>query len=520
MIRYPIGIQTFSDIVEGEWRYIDKTGYVHNLAKRYRFVFLSRPRRFGKSLLTSTFRSYFEGRKELFDGLEAGRLEKEWTKYPVLHFDMSMAKHLDERGLHNMLNYMLTCVEEQYGIAKSSDDENLRFSNLIKGCRAKYGQKVVVLIDEYDAPLLDALDDEETLERNRQVMRNFYSPLKACDAMLRFVFITGITKFSQLSIFSELNNLKNISMMPEYSAICGITQEELETQFSSDIDRMAGKLRKSREDTIKKLKDWYDGYHFSDESPDIYNPFSLIQALDAGRAKAYWFSSGTPTFLLEMMRKFHFAPQELSEMYASEADFDAPTENMKTIKPLLYQSGYITIKDYDENTEKYRLAVPNSEVRQGLMRSLVGYVSNPQLETPAGLLIMDMQEAFVADDIDKVMELLKVFLSSIPYTDNMAKDYEGHYQTLLYVVFSMLCRYVDIEVRTPRGRADIVMNALNKVYVIEIKLDKDAAFAIDQIAKQRYAERFFITGKPIVKVGVNFDSETRNIADWHIVDVE
>lgn len=518
MIRYPIGIQTFEKIAEGAYRYVDKTGYVHDIAQRYTYVFLSRPRRFGKSLLASTFHSYFEGRKELFEGLEAGRQEKEWVKYPVLHFDMSMAKHLDERGLHNMLDYMLTCVEEQYGIVKSSDDENLRFSNLIKSCYAKTGQKVVVLIDEYDAPLLDALDDESTLCRNRQVMRNFYSPLKACDAMLRFVFITGITKFSQLSIFSELNNLKNISMMPEYSAICGITQEELETQFSIDIDRMAGKMGLSRVEVIARLRKNYDGYHFSRFSPDIYNPFSLIQSLDAADFSPYWFSSGTPAFLLEMMRKFHFAPQELSEMKAQRQDFDAPTEGMEAITPLLYQSGYITIKGYDEPTGKYILAVPNSEVRQGLMRSLVGYVSSPRAVTSAGLLMMDMQEAFLADDIGKVMELLKVFLSSIPYTDNMAKDYEGHYQALLYVVFSMLCKYVDIEVRTPRGRADIVMNAKNKIYVVEMKLDRSSAFAIGQIAKQGYAERFFITGKPIVKVGVDFDSEPRNIAGWRIID--
>lgn len=518
MIRYPIGIQTFSKVVDGKYRYIDKTGYVYNIAQRYTYVFLSRPRRFGKSLLVSTLHSYFNGDKHLFDGLEAGRLETEWTTHPVLHFDMSMAKHLDEKRLRNMLSYMLEREEKKYGVERDSDDENLRLTKLIMDCYGKYGQKVVVLIDEYDAPLLDTLDDEEELQRNRAIMRNFYSPLKACDPYLRFVFITGITKFSQLSIFSELNNLQNISMMPEFSAICGITQEELLTQYSDDIDRMAAKMELSREEMIEKLRKRYDGYHFSSSSPDIYNPFSLIKALDAGDLDSYWFASGTPTYLINQMRRFNFRPQELSEIKAEKADFDAPTENMTAITPLLYQSGYLTIKGYDHEEEEYTLAVPNLEVRQGLMRCLVEYVSSPSEVTPASRLMMDMGKAFRNDDIDKVMELLKVFLSSIPYTDNIAKDYEGHYQALLYVVFSLLCKYVDIEVRTPKGRADIVLNAKHKVYVIEIKLDKDAAFAIDQIDLKRYGDRFIINGKPIVKVGVNFDSEERNITDWSVVE--
>lgn len=518
MIRYPIGIQTFSDVVEGKYRYIDKTGLVYNLTQRYKYVFLSRPRRFGKSLLVSTLHSYFSGDSQLFEGLEAGRLEKEWTKHPVLHFDMSMAKHADEARLHTMLDYMLSSVEEDYGIEKNSDDENVRLSNLIKGCYNKYKQKVVVLIDEYDAPLLDVLDDEDCLRRNRQVMRNFYSPLKACDAMLRFVFITGITKFSQLSIFSELNNLQNISMMPEYSTICGITSEELLTQFSDDIDRMAAKMRIGRDEAIGLLRKWYDGYHFSDESPDIYNPFSLIKALDGGRIKPYWFESGTPTYLLVQMRRFGFRPQELSEMKAEDSEFDAPTENMQAITPLLYQSGYITIKSYNPKNNRYTLGVPNTEVRNGLMHGLIAYITSPREATPAYRLMADMEEAFSDDDIDQVMELLKVFLSSIPYTDSIAKDYEGYYQALLYVIFSMLCKYVDIEVRTPKGRADIVLNAESKVYVIEIKLDKSSAFAIDQIDLRKYGERFLIAGKPIVKIGVNFDSEQRNIADWRVVE--
>jgi len=516
--RYPIGIQTFSEVITGKYRYVDKTGYVHDLAHKYKYVFLSRPRRFGKSLLASTFHSYFEGREELFEGLEAERLESEWTKYPMLHFDMSTAKHADKSQLLRELNYKLIGYEEIYGAGEGEEDCNTRLQGLIKRAKEQTGQNVVILIDEYDAPLLDVLNDDRALEANRHVMRNFYSPLKACDKDLRFVFITGITKFSQLSIFSELNNLKNISMMPEYAGICGITGEELQTQFSDDIDDFASRTGVTRDEVIVSLKDYYDGYHFCEESPDIYNPFSLINALNDGGFDAYWFSSGTPTYLIEQMRKFNATPQSISEMMARKSDFDAPTENMTSITPLLYQSGYLTIKDYDSISKLYTLCIPNREVRSGLMESLVSYVADSRVSTPASLLVGKMQRAFYDDDIAKVMECIKTFFSSIPYADNV-KDSEGHYQQLLFVVFSMMCQYTDVEVRTPQGRADLVMNARNKIYIIEVKIDKNADFALDQINLKNYGERFLMQGKPIVKVGVNFDSErTHNITDWKILE--
>lgn len=516
---YPIGIQTFADVVEGKYQYVDKSGYVYDIAHSFRYVFLSRPRRFGKSLLTSTFHSFFEGNKALFEGLEAGRLEMEWAQYPVLHFDMSMAKHADVEKLHNILDYQLQLAEKKFGVGKTSGDENLRLTKLINECSERYGQKVVVLIDEYDAPLLDVLNDAEALEANREVMRNFYSPLKACDKDIRFAFITGITKFSQLSIFSELNNLKNISMLPEYAGICGITSEELLTQFSDDLDDFASRKGVSREEAVKMLKEYYDGYHFSEECPDIYNPFSLINALSDGKLDSYWFSSGTPTYLLEQMRKFDVKIEEISEMEASKREFDAPTEGMLSIIPLFYQSGYLTIKDYDAESGMYTLAIPNREVRSGLMESLIPYVNNGNSPTPFYRLIGNMQKAFNRDDIEEVMSCLKLFFSAIPKTDNINKHYEGHYQSLLFVAFSMMCQYTDVEVRTPKGRADLVINARNKIYVLEVKINKDADSALKQINMRDYGERFLIQGKPIVKVGVNFDSEKeRNITDWKIVE--
>lgn len=517
--KYPIGTQTFSTVIEEKYRYIDKTGYVYQLAQEYRFVFLSRPRRFGKSLLVSTFHSYFDGQKELFEGLEAGRHEKEWAKYPVLHFDMSTAKHIDSIRLERELNYKLIGYEQQYGKGEGEIDSNQRLIGLIHRAYERTGKKVVVLIDEYDAPLLDALNDDETLEANRQVMRNFYSPLKACDPYLRFVFITGITKFSQLSIFSELNNLQNISMMPEYAGICGITSTELQTQFSEDIDDFAARIGVNRKEAITKLREYYDGYHFSEESPDVYNPFSLIKALDAARLKAYWFESGTPTYLIEQMYKFNVSPIEISRVEAQENEFDAPTENMMSITPLLYQSGYLTIKSYSPESMMFTLSIPNREVRSGLMRSLIPFVNNRNTPTPFYRLIGNMQMAFNRNDIDGVMASLKVFFSAIPQFDNTKKNYEGYYQSLMFVAFNLMCQYVDVEVRTPQGRADLVINARNNIYIIEVKINKNADFALNQVDLKNYGERFLIQGKPIIKVGVNFDSEnTHNITDWKIME--
>jgi hypothetical protein len=369
---YPIGIQTFSEIRGKGYLYIDKTEYVYRMTHSdSKYVFLSRPCRFGKSLLASTLHAYFEGRKDLFEGLAIEKLEAEWTRYPVLHFDMSIAKHVDKERLNGMLNYMLSGYEREYDCRIADPDANVRLTNLIKCVFAQTGKQVVVLIDEYDAPLLDVIHEEKNLPVLRDVMRNFYSPLKACDPYLRFVFLTGITKFSQLSIFSELNNIKNISMDVSYAAICGISEEEMLTQMDSDLDLLAARIGVSREGMIAKLKDNYDGYHFTWPSPDIYNPFSLLNAFVDGKMDSYWFGSGTPTYLIEMLNKFGVVPSKIGGVEAVSAEFDAPTERMAIITPLLYQSGYITIKDCDSEFGIYTLDIPNKEVRTGLMRNLI-----------------------------------------------------------------------------------------------------------------------------------------------------
>ena len=511
---YPIGIQTFSEIREKNYLYIDKTGYVYRMThSNSKYIFLSRPRRFGKSLLTSTFHSYFEGRKELFEGLAIAGLETEWIPYPVLHFDMSMAKHMDEKRLKQMLDYMLSEYERKYNCGIADTDANVRLANLIKRAFEQTNRQVVVLIDEYDAPLLDVIHEEKNLPTLRNVMRNFYSPLKACDPYLRFVFLTGITKFSQLSIFSELNNIKNISMDEPYAAICGISEEEMLTQMSDDLDLFADKLKVTRNEIIGKLKENYDGYHFTWPSPDLYNPFSLLNAFADGKMNSYWFGSGTPTYLIEMLNKYGVAPQQIGGRKVFTTAFDAPTERMTDITPLLYQSGYVTIKDYSSLTMLYTLDIPNKEVRIGLMQSLLAnYLhryTNDGLTTVALLY-----EAIVEERLDDALRLLQTFLSTVPKCDNT--DYEGHYQSLLYVIFSLLGMYVDVEVRTPRGRVDMVMRTPAILYVMELKLDKSADEAMQQINLKNYPERFALCGLPIVKVGINFDRERRTLGEWKI----
>ena len=512
--KCPVGIQTFDKIRQLDMLYVDKTEYVYELTHDYSYCFLSRPRRFGKSLLTSTIQCYFEGRKELFKGLAIEQLEKEWGKHPVLHFDMSTAKHLDREGLEQELSGILTDYEAIYGKGEADQTKlNQRLMGLIKRAYRQTGQKVVVLIDEYDAPLLDVAHKEGLLDELRQVMRNFYSPLKACDPYLRFVFLTGITKFSQTSIFSELNNLKNLSMMPRYAAVCGISKEELLTQMGDYVEAMAEALNKSYDETVESLKREYDGYHFTWPSPDIFNPFSLLNALQDKALDSYWFQSGTPTFLIEMMRKYHVVPSQLGAMTADASEFDIPLEGMPSLMPLLYQSGYLTIKDYDSEVQEYLLDIPNKEIRIGLMKSLVPhYVQGAKISGQK--VVIEMRRCLLRNNVEDMLRLLQQFLLTVPQCDNT--NYEGHYQQVLYIIFSLLGAYVDVEVRTATGRVDVVMRTSDRLYLFELKLNQSADRAMEQILAKDYPARFSLTGLPIVKVGINFDMERHTLKDWKI----
>ena len=513
---YPIGIQTFERIRKEDKLYIDKTEYIYRMAHTSgTYFFLGRPRRFGKSLLVTTMQSYFEGKKELFKGLAIENLEKEWTEYPVLHFDMSGGKHMDKEQLEEYLDYRLQEEEKKWGITKPVKGANNRLIDLINTAYEKSGKQVVVLIDEYDAPMLDVVHEKEQLDMLRNMMRNFYSPLKYSEAKLRFVFLTGITKFSQVSIFSELNNIINISMNDEYAGICGITKEELLTQMSEDIDELAKSQELTREETIAELKENYDGYHFSAKSPDVYNPFSLLNCFSTREFGSYWFSSGTPTYLIKMMRKFKVMPTNISKMYAKSSAFDAPTENMTAITPLLYQSGYLTIKGYDKFSKLYTLDLPNKEIKVGLFDSLLPNYLEGMFAQNGDVAIAQMSVLIRQDNMDGALQLLQTFLGTVPYCN--VTNYEGHYQQMLYIIFSLLTGYVvDVEVHTPKGRLDIVMLTHTRLYIIELKLNKNAQAALQQINLKNYAQRFALCGKPVSKVGINFDSSTGNIEDWVI----
>ena len=511
--RLPVGIQTFEKILENDMLYIDKTEYIWNMIHLSNYIFLSRPRRFGKSLLVSTLQAYFEGRKELFKGLFIDSVEKEWTEYPVLRFSMASGKHMEKDQLERYLLYILEENERRFGISSESKDPNVRLRNLISGIYEKTGKKVVILIDEYDAPLLDVVHENETLPLLRNVMRNFYSPLKDCDPYLQFVFLTGITKFSQLSIFSELNNLKNISMRTDYAGVCGITTDEMLTQMSEYIDDFAEAQQVSREEVIEGLKQQYDGYHFTWPSPDIFNPFSLLNAFQDRDYTNCWFSSGTPTYLIEMLRKFNVVPSDINGMQVLASDFDAPTESMASITPLLYQSGYVTIKDFDRAMRLYTLDIPNNEIRIGLMESLLpNYVE--RRKEAGNTTIAKMYRALYHEDLDEMFRLLQAYLLTVPYCDNA--NSEGHYQQLLYVIFSLFGRYVEVEVRTPTGRVDVVMKTAKALYLFELKLNGSAQAAMRQIELKDYASKFSLSGLPVVKVGISFDPERRTIGEWNI----
>ena len=513
---YPVGIQTFEEIITRNSLYIDKTEYVYRLTHSdAKYFFLSRPRRFGKSLLISTFKSYFEGKKELFKGLAIEELEKNWTEYPVLRFSMASGKHLDKEHLQDYLLYVTEKNERVFGIKSDIKAPNLRFSNLIESVYRQTGKQVVVLIDEYDAPLLDVVHESNRLEELRYIMRNFYSPLKDCDPMLRFVFLTGITKFSQLSIFSELNNISNISMLPQYAGICGITKDELQTVMAPDVEALGEKIGQTKEETMQLLQQYYDGYHFASESPDIFNPFSLLSAMANGLLDYYWFTSGTPTYLINMMKKFGVEYTDFAEdMEADASDFDAPTETMTTLTPLLYQSGYITIKDYEPKYKSYMLGIPNNEVRIGLTKALIPYYVSPNTQATNNM-VRNMARALDKEDIDLALQHLQTFLNTIPYCDNT--NYEGHYQQMLFVIFTLLSAYmVDVEVRTSKGRVDMVLRTDTHIYLFELKLGESAEAAMRQIDIKDYPKRFALCGLPIVKVGINFDKEAHTLKDWII----
>ena len=512
--KYPIGIQTFSEIRERNYLYIDKTQYlVDFIDKGYKYVFLSRPRRFGKSLFASMIHAYYEGRKDLFEGLAMGEYEKDWVKHPVLHLDMSAAKHRDTDRLERYLADMLTDQEAVFGYKSEKQDPNIRLKDLVVTANRLTGRKVALIIDEYDAPLLDVVHEELNLVALRRAMQNFYSPIKSLDPYLEFVFLTGITKFAQPSILSELNNLFNISMYDKYSAICGISSEELHTQMLPDVERLAEHLHLSVDETFERLKRKYDGYHFSKNSEDVYNPFSLIKALASGDIGDYWFDSGTPTYIIKLLQKYNVGLRDLTGQDAGVSDFDVSPENMTTALPLLYQSGYLTIKHYDPMIDLYTLGYPNEEVRTGMVRSLAANYLTPAEGTNSSFVIKFVK-AVIADDMEQALTLMRAYLAGVSY--RLSNKTERDVQTIFYLVFSLIGSFIKVEEESAHGRADVVITLPSVVYVMELKFDGSADAALRQIDEKGYLIPYTADGKRLVKVGVNYSSEERTITEWRI----
>ena len=518
--RYPVGIQTFERIRKEGYIYIDKTDLVWQATRESPFVFLSRPRRFGKSLLTTTFDAYFKGQKELFEGLKIMDLETEWNSYPVIHLDVSVARNrVSGKELERSLLFMLGPLAELYGCDEKAVTPGEVLASLIRRAYTRTGKQVAVIIDEYDAPLLDVLHEESLLPEFRRVMQEFYQPLKASEAMLRFCFITGITKFSQLSIFSTINNLTLISLDAKYASICGITEEELTRDMAPDIAMLAREYECTAEQMRLKLKEQYDGYRFADVSPDIYNPFSLMKCFNQRRVSNYWFESGTPSFLVRQMQHFRTDVTSMDRIEADASAFDRPTEAMEDAIPLLYQSGYLTIKDYDKLSGAFILAIPNKEVRVGLVEGLIPTYSGIKRNDTAGFALRFWRKLY-AKDIDGAMQELKAFLAGVPYVEGFqrklaeVKNYEGFYEYTFWLIFNMLNLYAGTQVKCAGGRIDFVVRMPDTTYVFELKVNGTAAEALAQINSKGYALPYETAGRSVVKVGVQFDRDSMTVGEY------
>ena len=512
MRKLPIGIQTFAEIREENYLYVDKTAFVWRIANTGKPYFLSRPRRFGKSLLLSTFEAYFEGKKELFKGLAIAGLEKEWKKYPVLHLDLNAKKYVNSDDLLAILNQHLEKWETVYGDEKKDRSPEERFSYIIRCASEQSGCGVVVLVDEYDKPLLQALGNDSLLDDYRRTLKAFYGVLKSSDRYLRFVFLTGVTKFAQVSVFSDLNQLNDISMKPQYATVCGITKQELEVTFAPELDRLAETNGLTYEETLNKMTALYDGYHFCEFAEGVFNPFSVLNVFDGFKFSNYWFQTGTPTFLVELLKESDYDLRTLIDgIETSASSFTEYRVDANNPIPLIYQSGYLTIKDYDKEFQLYRLAFPNDEVRYGFLNFLVPYYT-PVNEDEQNFYIGKFVQELRAGEVDAFLTRLQAFFADFPY--ELSDATERHYQVVFYLVFKLMGQFTSAEVRSARGRADAVVKTPKYIYVFEFKLNGTAEQALQQIDEKGYLIPYQADDREVVKVGVEFSAEKRNINRW------
>ena len=511
-MKYPIGIQDFEDLQRNGYAYVDKTNFVYKLADEGKYYFLSRPRRFGKSLFLSTLEAYFQGKKELFKGLAIYDLETDWKKYPIFHIDLNTANFREKDSLYTVLNDYLTSWEDKYGTRESEATLALRFKGVIARAAEKEGCGVVILIDEYDKPILQTLRAPELQAEHRAQLKAFYSVLKTQDRYIKFAFLTGVTKFGKVSVFSDLNNLTDISMDHRYISICGMTEKELLTNFKEGISELAEANGDTEEATIAKLKARYDGYHFEENTVGIYNPFSVLNTLSRLRYKDYWFETGTPTFLVDLLKMHNYRLPDMTKERVSDDVINSVDSLSTNPIPVIYQSGYLTIKGYDERFKKYLLGFPNREVEEGFLNFLLPLYTSAGNNSP--FLVDEFVQDVESGNPERFMQRMKAFFADTSY--QVVGNAELYFQNAMYLVFKIMGFYTQVERPTSDGRIDAIIQTPNYIYVIECKLDRTADEAIKQIENNGYAEPFLMDKRKLYKIGVSFSSETRGVAEYKI----
>ena len=507
---YPVGVQNFEKVILGGYEYVDKTALIYELFNTGSYYFLSRPRRFGKSLLLSTLEAYAQGKKELFKGLALEKLEKDWTVYPVLHMDLNTEKYDTEASLENKLELTLKQWEAEYGYNPDEYSVATRFEGVIRRACEQTGRRVVILIDEYDKPMLQAIGNEALQNEYRSTLKAFYGALKSMDGCIRFALLTGVTKFGKVSVFSDLNNLMDISMDDRYVEICGISEKEVHAYFEEDIHELATATGMSYEQACAELKANYDGYHFTENAVGMYNPFSLLNTFAKKKFGSYWFETGTPTYLVELLKLHHYPIEDLEHIVTSQPVLDSIDTASTDPIPVIYQSGYLTIKGYNKMFENYTLGFPNREVEQGFFKFLLpNYASVSVSKSP--YQIQCFVEEVMAGKVDDFFDRLKTMFADIPY--ELARDREVHYQNILYIIFKLMGFYVQVEYHTSRGRIDLVLQTQDYVYVMEFKLNGSADEALAQIREKGYTAPFAKDSRTVYRIGVNFSDELRNIQE-------
>lgn len=508
---YPIGIQNFESLRKEGYFYVDKTAQIYQLATTGKYYFLSRPRRFGKSLLISTIEAYFQGKKELFNGLAMETLEQEWIEHPILHLDLNAEKYDAPERLDAILNDALCTWEKLYGRVSSETTFSLRFKGIIQRAAEKSGRGVVVLVDEYDKPLLQAIGNNVLQTDFRDTLKAFYGVLKSSDRYIRFALLSGVTKFSKISVFSDLNNLEDLSLQPNYQTLCGISHQELTSLLSEEIKGLADKHNKTVNEMLTQLTEWYDGYHFSSKGEGIYNPFSLLQVMKQSEFGSYWFETGTPIFLVELLKKSRYPLVELGKTIVTADVLGGIDFIEEDPIPILYQSGYLTIKDYNTEFQTYTLGFPNREVEDGFTRWLLPYYTAIQKSESSAEIVYLIQE-IRSGKIDSFMHRLQSFFADTPY--ELVRDLELHYQNVLFIIFKLLGFYTQAEYHTSQGRIDLLVKTDKYIYVMEFKLDGTAEQALQQINEKQYTQPFATDSRTIYKIGANFSNKTKGLEQW------